>query len=427
MTLTVIEINDYQLTLTQQDNSYHQLGYALVTDDRVIFGDDAYQQAKTSPTQVYCHYWQRLGFEKISSANNQVRHFADLAYLQLQNLLSQALPSTQVCLLVPSSYTQQQLSLLLGIAQSCQLEVIALVNAPLLRLADCRERGEYALFDIGLHHCDHSQLVGAQEIYLERSAQFADKGIYRLYNHLAYWINQRFIGECRFDCFHQADTEQCLYDRLPEMLLEPDDSYNISIGDKSLKITGAEIAQQLEYFFQDVIAALTGASRAYLTRRFARILSRLPSCSPVQVLDLDSTYALVAKHIEALSQASLTTGAGIGLVTRLPAEIPLSQPQLSDNDDISHILCQGRAYPLNDKPLYLSDTADNKMTLDAVSSASAMLKPVNHQWQLQLLGDEPVFVNEQPATEGQFVGCGDLIRLGLATTKFTLIGLEQEL
>lgn len=427
MALTIIEINDYQLTLTRQDKCHHQLGYALVTKDRVIFGDDAYRQAKTSPANVYCHYWQRLGYEKITSANSQIRHFADLAYLQLQHLIAQVTACSEVVFIVPSSYNQQQLSLLLGIAQSCQLQVVGLVNGALLRLADCHQRGKYALLDIGLHHCDYNQLVAAKDIYLEQSQSFADKGIYNLYNHLAYWLNQRFIAECRFDAFHRADTEQSLYDQLPNLLLKSADCYNISVSDKTVKIRTEQLNQQIGYFFQDIINAVADVGKGYLTRRFAAILSGLPINDSLPQLDPALIYALVIKHIESIAAASSTGSQGINLITRLPADLPLSNHSSPPSDDISHIVCKDRAYPLNNRALSLSEGNEQQITLNPDSSTSAVLKPVNGQWQLNLTNNKPVFVNEHPAISGQFLARGDRVRLGRHTTVFTLIKVEKEL
>ena len=128
MSLTLIELSDYYLTLTQGDKKTTQLGCCLVQTDELIFGTEAWQQQLLLPQQIYCNYWQQLGYEKVYSDNVSVEHFADLAYLQLKEAIKAFDQVDEVVLLVAGHYCGEQLALLLGIVEACELTVIRLIN-----------------------------------------------------------------------------------------------------------------------------------------------------------------------------------------------------------------------------------------------------------------------------------------------------------
>lgn len=443
MPLTIIEINDYRLTISQEKASFNQCGYALINKDQVIFGDAAYQEAKISPSNFYCHYWQRLGYEEIKVENPQVRHFADLAYLQLKALLAELPPTEtsgpvneviEVIFVVPASYSQEQLSLLLGIAQSCQLTVIAIINDAVIHLADYEQQGTIALVDIGLHHCSYSELIVDDDITLSKSDIINNKGIFDLYKYLANWLNQKFIHECRYDIFATAASEQKAYDQLTEILPANKESYRVTIAGKTIKLYSTEINQQKNAFFAPIFSNLSTHNTLFITDRLATVLaiSLAPSLAtnptsnnlPLNLIPIENKKLL----LNVIHQLKfLRTKNEISLISQLPGNVTRNRKIDIKHTEISHIVCKGRAYPLNQRAFFLDDSHSNEITLSSNNATSASLNPTSNGWKLTLTNNEQVLINGKPAQNGQQIYLGDHIRLGQKEVDFSIIMVEEAL
>lgn len=442
MAICAIELNDYQLTLFEQDGHgqpllTQQLGYALVDQDHVSFGSEAYKHAKASPENTYYHYWHRLGYEQINSSNASVRHFADLAYLQLQNLVSQAKACSQVVFIVPSHFSTQQLALLLGIAQSCQLEVIALVNSAVLSYEPSNSL-HYDYYDIGLHSYEHSQLAVDGNITLRQSSQYTEKGIADLYSHLAAWLNQLFINQCRFDAFHLANHEQALYLQIATMLRKADSKYLLSIGDITIEVELRDLNNQISLFFNELIEQINQACEpVVMSQRFAAILSGLPINSRIQCHQPASNYQRVVALKDHLAQHYLNDDIqALTLVTSLPCPDTKTQPTEAANrarivqqscDNISaQIQCHGFAYPLDCKTAYLNANRQQPVSRTRNQHSAACLTYREGNYFVTQLNSTPVLINQQQLHQSPALIAGDTIQLPEHHYKFNFINVQQE-
>jgi len=448
MPLTIIEINDYQLTVRQEHSHYSELGFAQITKDKVIFGDDAWLQARVSPQSSFCHYWQRLGYEEIHCDNNYVNNFADLAYMQLQNLVSQVDHCSDVIFVVPTSYNQEQLSLLLGIAKSCQLNVLGIVNKALVRFENVYDVGRYAILDISLHYCSLNELLVNHDISLGRIEQFAYTGFHDLYEQLAQWLNHQLIKEHRLDAFYSAVTEQQLYNQLSKLIKNSQSYFELIIDNKSINVAQKDINQQIEIFFTELLVSCSKRSDKniplFITSRFANLCPNLFASETVHLLNDACIYSLVIANM-----ANFSNENSVFLVTHLPlVNETKTQPEaakqsknhsLENKHDISHILLDGRAFPLNGHSLSLSCFHKGIIAQRVDPSAPIVLEPKAAKWQLNLtnahptnthLTNEKVFLNDQPAVDGQIVTQGDQITIkqtdGENKARFVLIKVEEE-
>ncbi len=448
MPLTIIELNDYQLTVRQEHSHYSELGFAQITKDKVIFGEDAWLQARVSPQASFCHYWQRLGYEEIHCDNNYINNFADLAYMQLQNMISHVDHCLDVIFVVPTSYNQEQLSLLLGIAQSCQLNVLGIVNKALVRFEHVYGVGRYAILDISLHHCSLNELLVNHDISLGRIEQFSYTGFHDLYEQLAQWLNHQLIKEHRLDAFYSAVTEQQLYNQLSKLIKNSQSYFELIIDNKSINVAQKDINQQIEIFFTELLVSCSKRSDKniplFITSRFANLCPNLFASETVHLLNDAYIYSLVIANMATFSNEN-----SVFLVTHLPlVKETKTQPEatkqsknhsLENKHDISHILLDGRAFPLNGHSLSLSCLHKGIIAQRVDQSASIVLEPKAAKWQLNLtnehstnthLTNEKVFLNDQPAIDGQIVSQGDQITIkqtdGENKARFVLIKVEQE-
>ena len=432
MALTLIEINDHQLTIRQGEKSWSQSGYALIDNKQLLFGQEAFSRGKLNPGNFYCRYWQQLGYEEISTANPQVRHFADLAYLQLKALLAQCGNTGDTVFLVPANYSQQQLSLLLGIAGSCQLTVIAVVSEAVIKLAHHQQPGKLALLDLGLHQCSLNELYADQNLSLINTHVIPHKGLHDLYKHLAAWLNEKFILECRYDIFATAQAEQAIYNYFPDIISCSQASYQLKISDKTLKVFAHEIREQINDFFAPVLASASEYNNIYITPQLKAILAKNIAVESMTLLDENLLIQNLQRH-----QNALTGNKQLTLITALPLDLTVRQVDtaeaLQDKSKITHLACQGHAYPLPDKAFFLNTGRENPLSLNSEEDSAAKLSPTNLGWHLCLTfgqnreNSPQVFVNARPARERQKLYIGDQISLGQDKPTFLLLKLEEAL
>ncbi|WDE04015.1 hypothetical protein SG34_022020 [Thalassomonas viridans] len=432
MALTLIEINDHQLTIRQGEKSWSQSGYALIDKERLLFGQDAFNRGKLDPGNFYCRYWQQLGYEEITTDNPQIRHFADLAYLQLKALLAQCDHTGDTIFMVPANYSQQQLSLLLGIAGSCRLKVIAVINEAVIKLAHHQQAGKLALLDIGLHHCSLSELHAAQDLSLITPHAIPHKGLHDLYKHLAAWLNEKFILECRYDIFATAQAEQAIYNYLPEIIpcLRP--SYQLKVSDKTLKVFAGEIKEQIKTFFAPVLASAGEYANIYITPRLKAVLATEPALEAMALADESTLHQNIHRHLN-----ELTGNKQISLITRLPLNLKArpynADISLQKQSEATHLAYKGHAYPLTEKTLFLYGGSDNPLSLNSGENYAAKLTRTDRSWQLDLAcgqpreNPQPVLINNHPARHQQRLYPGDKIKIGREEASFLLLKVEKEL
>jgi len=425
MPFTVIEINDFQLSLHQDNVCFSELGYALVTNDEVLFGVEAQAKACLFPQNHFCHFWQQLGLEEVICDNNQINNFADLAYLQLKKLIDNVDNCDDVIFVVPTSYNQSQLSLLLGIAQSCNLNVLGLINKALVRFDQHCNTGKYAILDISLHHSSVTELLVNDFLTLGNVEQFAHKGITNLCKELGYWLNEQFILQHRYDAFCSAESEQLIHNLVQDLLSNREPSIDICLDKKKLIISARDVNQQIEQFFSEILAmhktCREQGIQTYITSRFANICAELRKLDDIIELNDSCIYSLVKENLKYLTGMN-----GVSLVTRLPLLVN-DEAKANTNaqrEKISHIVCQGHAYPLNGHAVNLTD-------LITGNGASVQLEPNLAGWKLALKTEHQVMFNHQKAVDGQQIYLGDQLSFSIGeeseSAVFTFIKVEQEM
>ncbi len=440
MELMLIDINDHEVTLIQQHHCITQSGYALVNGCEILFGGQAWQQSKSLPLHSFCHYWQRLGYESISTTNDKVNHFADLAFLQLQQLVDQLPQSEHVILLVPAHYNNDQLQLLLGIAKACGLIVRAIINNAVAKLWPRCNESIYSYLDIELHQAYCSELTVDSELKLAKHDVFLHQGVHDLFKELAIWLNQRFIQECRFDAFHTAQTEQMLYQCLPDLLQQVEAQYTITINDKSLVVTVKELREKITAFFQPTFNTLATSNHYYISRRFAKLIANLTINSQQDFIIVEDND-LYNNIIELFDD--IITGNDICLLKQLPLKpAPLkqlkqlqkerthlsrtSQDALNETDNITHVLYLGHAYLLTQQKIYLNANNDKVLSQQKTENSLLSLAKVNQGWQIAELNHDSICINQNKVNVDQQLQCADTIEINDSKLIFTLIHVEEQ-
>jgi hypothetical protein len=215
-----IDINDAGLVLADSTAVIAvEPGYALLDGKQIVTGEAALRQARLRPRLVSNRYWAELGTESGSSGLEGIETAAELAYAQLDTLWKRFGRDVEAAVLVvPGHYGREQLGLLLGLAQECGIPVRSMVNAAVAASFRPYPGRQVLHVDAGLHRIAVTPIEQGERAAAGPEQGVDALGLARLTDQWARRVAELFVLATRFDPFHHADSEQRLYDQLPQWL-----------------------------------------------------------------------------------------------------------------------------------------------------------------------------------------------------------------
>ena len=113
MTRLALHLNDAGITAMQDDRLvYRAPGFALLDDDGLLTGNEAFAQARLRPRRIQNRYWYELNSEPLSDLRFAHVSAADLVSRQLEQLWKPLQRDIQeVVIAVPAYMKTQNLSL----------------------------------------------------------------------------------------------------------------------------------------------------------------------------------------------------------------------------------------------------------------------------------------------------------------------------
>jgi hypothetical protein len=351
MTLAALELNDQSLLIQAEDGALHaEPGFARLTGDGVVTGEEARAVAWREPQHVYNQYWCQLSQAALPSRHRHARHYADIAYAQLRKLWTHAGAPDQLMLLAPGSFADAQLGLLLGMVEALPARADAVIDSA---LAACLDADRDTLYlDLQMHDAvltvcrirDGGIEVAEQEVV-------PGFGMAQIQNSLARHVSDLMIESYRFDPLHSSETEQAIFDQIPHWLtrlrFDTDVSTRlVSDGNEYACIVNREAARRLvEQRFESVRTLLRKWSSCRLLLSHASGLL----CGLVSALEdaeiAGQTAAVqngLSRQAEILEQVS-----GTCRVQRLarPGATPV-EDAVNGEALATHLLCGDTALPL---------------------------------------------------------------------------------
>ncbi|MEP4486986.1 MAG: hypothetical protein ABJ013_15250 [Halioglobus sp.] len=220
MTVAFLDTNDASLQLWCGDNHLQSPGYALLEGGKNYqFGTGARAAARLQPRNINTRFWWQLNMEPLQPALGPARHTGDLVHAHLQAMHEEVDKPDEWVLAVPGSMQRDQLSLLLGIIGQCPFDAVGLVNRSVALASTLGGSGRIFHLEVQLHQALLSELAESNGVVeLKRAVPLPGCGMLQLQERLVETIAAAFIRQTRFDPRRKAETEQALYDRLPEAL-----------------------------------------------------------------------------------------------------------------------------------------------------------------------------------------------------------------
>ena len=413
MDFIAIEINELQLVVHDSVSSVKYGAYACIQKDKLIFGDEALSYFKLAPDDFFSHFWQRLGYEEIKSKNTSIKHFADLAYQQLFSITEKYEANRPVVFIVPAYYKEQDLSLLLGLAESCKLKTLALINQDILNAKTIDYIGDYSIGQLGIHDCNLANVHINQEITLNNNTTFKELGFLELVSYISNWCNQKFIKHIRFDALHSAKTEQSLFIQIYQLLIQIAKTgeykdYDIAIKEKSIKLAVNDLQDKVTEFFSELFDNKTCSSSLYLTPQLYNLTADPYHKNKCELLKKPDVFSSIQNLLPHIKQQS-----GVCLLEQIPTVKLCKQDDISNINHATHIVFKNISVAFNNEPIYLnnfqSKRSQHPFSRNETNESFAVLIPNGNKIRLASLNDKRLTVNGKPIKHDALLSRKDTI------------------
>jgi hypothetical protein len=456
MTTLAIELNDASIAVARSDDLIAtELGCAIETGDGIAFGDAALRSSRLRPRDANDRYWVDLGVDPLARPLSRAKSAADLAHAQLLQLWKQFGEATdEVLLAVPGSFHREKLSLLMGIANACEMPVTGLVDSA-VAACPCPYPGwdsihvEAYLHGFGITRIGFSQRGGVDQAVAEAFESVSRIGVAQLRERWARRIAAAFVAQTRFDPLSDGETEQRLFDALPGWLEAfgnlPLATVEFDVGQatKSIQLARKDfVAEAAEVYdhLADRVAAARRTGRG-LAVQVGSVLASLPGArehlaeiAGVRVVELPAGAGALgalacAKDIRSRpGETALVKSLG----WRAPAgRLPALQPDELDDSvsEATHLLIRDTAHLIGEGDLNLRFGEAGRLQIIAERGADRTdfaLRRSGAGLQLEYVGGVGVLVNAKPAEPGTRLHSGDRIAVAGSTEEAQLITVSSD-
>ncbi len=360
MSTAYLDLLDTNLQLFSAGQALQSPGYALLEDSEYRFGADARSAARLHPRQINTRYWWQLSTEPLQPALGPARHTADLVHAHLLDLHRAAGSPQELVLAASGSMQRDQLALLLGIVQQCSFDVVGLVNRSTALGSLYGGTGRLFHLEIQLHQALLTTLNReAGDVSVERTVPLPGCGMLQLQERLVEIVAAAFIRQTRFDPRRKADTEQQLYDALPQTLvaLQQQGETNLEVNGYRARINKSDLNVAGQRLFDSTKEAL-GTPQGQEQIIADPVASLLPGLGEhfqsIQVAPEDALHKALQQHGDRLLQreqalsfvaalpcldpAEDTAAIAPTALEPVPVPVPVAQP--------THLLRGTKAQPL---------------------------------------------------------------------------------
>ena len=451
MTLLAADINDAGITvLNGKAVLYREPGFALLEEDGLTTGREAYRFARIKPRRIQDHYWSQLTTVPLPDRRFAHLSAADVVSRQLEQIWQRAgSAGDRLVIAVPAYMQNENLGLLLGICNELGIPVAALVDAAVA--ATRREYRNAALVhvDFSLHSALLTRVGQAGQVQVEKTAVVEDSGLIALYESWIGTIAEAFVQQSRFDPLHTAETEQMLLDRIPGWLSAAASGGTVPVEleyrgiGHSAEIEALELVSAAAPVYQRVVAQLRALFRAddtpatQLTDRAAAmpgLADMLKARVGGDVYLLESGAA--ARGLLNRCRDFAAGGGRVSLVRQLPWDQSAIEvepaAQAGSGGQPTHILHENTAFALGTTPLNVGSQGvsgerwiELERDMPGVSRRHCVLLLENGQCVVRDFSRYGTFLNGHKLEGSAVLQIGDLLRLGTPGYELRLIATED--
>jgi hypothetical protein len=452
VTVFVIDLNDRALSLCS-DGRVLASAPAAVTpaEEGGLAGASAWSRLRREPKSIATRHWWELAHRHPPSARSTALIGAELA-ARLQE--HPPVAGSRIWMATPAMLEPAALGILLGIVRALGLSLEGFVDAAVASAAALGLDRPALALELGLHHVAVAALEGAAPIRKRRVVSSERGGLLELYQHWLALVGAMFVKRTRFDPFHDAATEQQLFDLLPTLARAAARAGNATAvleargARLEVPISSDQLTQAAEPVYREMLALMrslrpAGAPIALLVPQavvelpgMRAALAQFFGCELVALAD---GFGGAAASLLDLPRSELDHGA-VPLLRRLPAQrqescASLAQRELLERDARqslpTHVLLAGRTFALGRSPIAVGRALGEP---DAISLPEGLAGVSRRHCTLLREGDATVlvdhsrcgtYVNGERVLERARVHAGDRIRIGEPGVELALIAVSS--
>ena len=449
MTLLAAHLNDAGLVITDGERILcREPGFALLEDDGLVTGQEAWNSASLKPRRIQHGYWANLSTEPLADARFRHLSSADLVSKQLETMWGRvASPGDRLALAVPGYMGNASLGLLLGIAMELEIPVVGMVDA-----AVAATRREYVNavpvhVDLSLHCAMLTRLSQDGQAQYERSAVVDEAGMLDLYDIWLRTIAETFVQQSRFDPLHTAETEQALQDNMPGWLAAASSRDAVSMEIEYRGITHKAEIESIEFVssatavYQAIVSNLRALFRAGDTPalQLSDRAARMPGFAETLTARVGGEIFLLEPGATARGLArrcpDSRPGSTVSLVRHLPwdqARVEVKVEGSEQGTQPTHVLFGDTATAVGANALVLgTQPADGERWLDigqetpGVSRRHCTIQTSNGQCVVSDQSRYGTFLNGHRIDGSAALQSGDVIRIGTPGVELRMIYVES--
>ena len=451
-----IELNDAGIVVADESGVLAvEPGYAFLERGRIRTGAEAVAHARREPRRASHRFWSLLSVEPGTAGLDGPTSTAELAYAQLMDLWKRfGERVSDVWLVVPGSFRGEQLGIVLGLAQECGMPVRALVDTAAAASVRPYPGKQLLYVDASLHRIASTSIDQRDEAFVRAEHELPATGLSSITEAFARRFADTFMLATRFNPFHRAETEQQLYDHLPDwlaafheraeiecVLRDGAEEFRAVIGrDTALGAVGAlyRAAVQLIAHNREPDASLV----VLLSHRLAALpgfVAELARLDGARIERLEPGHA--ARSV-LLAHELGAAGGDVKLVKHLrwraPAadsgeapERPAEPPRLEGAAAPTHVVYGGTVYRVDARGLVVGrEPAEGRRTIvvdaaaGSVSRAHCELVLRDGELRVIDLSRFGTFVNERRVSGEAVLRRADVIRVGSPGAELEVVSME---
>lgn len=270
MSRFILDITDSQIALISGSSIIQSPGAALAcgsdkshskNEAPLAFGQTVFEALKRRPLETRTDFWAQLSTVPLNTDFAGARHSADLAYEHLKSIFSDAEREigtvNDLAIIVPSSMSQGQLELLLGIFNAVGKPASAILDRSLVH--------QYLVGNAGVHlDLQWRQMVATEvklrdgQLEVGKSTTLPGNGYLDLLEQCLEHCADMCVEQTRFDPRRSADAEQLLFNAIPNLLatLTNSEEAALSVSGYDFKVSRTGI----EFIGKRLMAAVKGIS-----------------------------------------------------------------------------------------------------------------------------------------------------------------------
>lgn len=452
MGLLAAHINDAGISVLDESKVlYREPGFALLDDEQLSTGNEAFSHARVRPRHIHNKFWSQLQTTPLADRRFHHLSSADLVSQQLEQIWKRVAGSNdQIIVAVPAYMRSENLGLLLGIAAELDIPIVAMVDAAVA--ATRREyRGSVPVHvDLSLHSTLLTRITQSGQAQLDRSSVVDECGTIALNDAWIALIAETFVQQSRFDPLHTAETEQMLQDKLQDWLSAASAGKSVALEIEyrgirhQAEVESLELVAAAAPFYHSIVSNLRALYRAdeVPALQLSDRAARMPGLADILAARVGGELFLqepgaTARGLLSRYREPRHDDKAVSLVRQLPWD--QSAVDLKDAATVrrggqpTHVLFENTAFTIDARPLTLgSQTGDGERCIDlqqempGVSRRHCLLAQENGQCIVRDFSRYGTFLNGHRIDGSAVLQVGDLIRLGTPGYELRLIATASD-